>query len=58
MTGIIYSVGAAALGLVLLGAGLRLAHSRTTLCAKQVLLASVVYLPTLYALMLLGAVRL
>jgi protoheme IX farnesyltransferase len=58
MTGIIYSVGAAALGLVLLAAGLRLAHTRTTLCARQVLLASVVYLPALYALMLLGAVRL
>jgi len=58
MTGIIYTVGAAALGLVVLGAGLRLAHSRTTLRARQVLLASVVYLPALYALMLLGAVRL
>jgi len=57
MTGIIYTVGAAALGLVLLGASLHLAHSRTTLRARQVLLASVVYLPALYALMLLGAVR-
>jgi protoheme IX farnesyltransferase len=57
MTGTVYAVGAAGLGLGLLGVGVRLARSRTTLCARQVLIGSVVYLPALYALMLVGSVR-
>ena len=57
MTGTLYAVGAAGLGLGLLGVGVRLARSRTTLRARQVLMASVVYLPALYALMLAGSVR-
>ena len=43
MTGSVYAIGAAGLGLGLLGVGVRLARSRTTLCARQVLIASVVY---------------
>jgi protoheme IX farnesyltransferase len=58
MTGTVYAVGAAGLGLALLGVAVRLARNRTTLCARQVLLASVVYLPALYALMLVDPVRL
>jgi protoheme IX farnesyltransferase len=58
MTGGAYAVGAVGLGLGLLAAGMRLAGRRTALCARQVLLASVVYLPALYALMLIDPVRL
>jgi protoheme IX farnesyltransferase len=57
MTGIVYTVGATVLGILLLGAGVRLARSRTILCARQVLLTSVVYLPALYALMLINPRR-
>jgi protoheme IX farnesyltransferase len=58
MTGTVYAVGAAGLGLGLLGVGVRFARSGSTLRARQVLLASVVYLPALYALMLVDPVRL
>jgi protoheme IX farnesyltransferase len=40
MTGTVYAVGAAGLGLGLLGVGARLAPSRRTLCARQVPMAS------------------
>jgi protoheme IX farnesyltransferase len=53
MTGTLYLVGALALGLMFLYAGLRVAFDRTALRARRVLLASVVYLPLLYALMVL-----
>jgi heme o synthase len=57
MTGSIYMVGAIALGLVFLYAGIRVSLDRTKLRARRVLLASVVYLPALYALMLIDPVR-
>jgi protoheme IX farnesyltransferase len=58
MTGTVYAIGAAGLGLALLGVAVRLARSRRTLCARQVLIGSVVYLPALYALMVVDHVRL
>jgi protoheme IX farnesyltransferase len=58
MTGTAYLFGALALGIVFLTAGLRVAFERTRLRARQVLLASVVYLPLLYGLMLLDRPRL
>ena len=58
MTGTLYLVGALGLGMAFLAAGLRVAFERTRLRARQVLLASVVYLPTLYGLMLLDRPRL
>ncbi len=53
MTGTFYLIGALALGLMFLYAGLRVAFDRTALRARRVLLASVVYLPLLYGLMVL-----
>jgi protoheme IX farnesyltransferase len=53
MSGRVYLFGALALGLVFLYAGVRVAFERTKLRARQVLLASVIYLPLLYGLMLL-----
>ena len=53
MAGIWYSIGAVAMGLFFLHAGFRVARERTLLRARGVLLASVVYLPVLYGLMLL-----
>lgn len=58
MTGSIYMVGAILLGLLFLYAGIRVSLDRTKLRARKVLLASVVYLPVLYALMVLDPVRL
>jgi protoheme IX farnesyltransferase len=58
MTGTLYLFGALALGIVFLSAGLRVAFERTRLRARQVLLASVIYLPLLYGLMLLNRPRL
>ncbi len=52
MTGAVYLFGAAALGLAFLYTGLRVALHRSNLRARRVLLASVVYLPLLYALMI------
>ncbi len=51
MTGKVYLFGAAAIGLAFLYAGLRVAFERTAHRARRVLLASVFYLPLLYALM-------
>jgi protoheme IX farnesyltransferase len=52
MTGNLYLVGALALGLFFLYAGVRVSFDRTRQQARRVLLASVVYLPILYGLML------
>jgi protoheme IX farnesyltransferase len=57
MSGTVYLFGALALGLVFLYAGVRVAFERTRVRARQVLLASVVYLPMLYGLMLLDRVH-
>ena len=53
MTGDIYLFGAALLGSCFLYAGYRVTWNRTRQQARRVLLASVVYLPLLYGLMLL-----
>jgi heme o synthase len=58
MTGSVYMVGALVLGLVFLYSGIRVSMDRTKARARRVLLASVVYLPVLYALMVLDPVRL
>ena len=52
MTGNLYLVGALALGLFFLYEGVRVSFDRTRQQARRVLLASVVYLPILYGLML------
>jgi protoheme IX farnesyltransferase len=52
MAGNIYLYGALALGLVFLYYGLRIRWDRTRQQARRVLLASVVYLPVLFSLML------
>ena len=52
MTGNLYLIGALAMGLLFLYAGLRISLDRTRRQARRVLLASVVYLPVLYGLML------
>jgi protoheme IX farnesyltransferase len=52
MTGNVYLIGAALMGLVFLYTGFRILNDRTRQCARNVLLGSVVYLPALYALML------
>ena len=51
MSGNIYLWGALALGAVLAYSGLRVVMDRTRQHARQVLLASVIYLPLLYTLM-------
>jgi len=53
MTGNVYLFGALAIGLLFLYAGVRVSFDRTRLQARRVLLASVIYLPVLYGLMLL-----
>jgi len=53
-TGWIYVAGALALGLAFTALGMRLAASRTRLLARRVLLASVVYLPLVFGLMMLN----
>lgn len=53
MSGRIYLVGALALGLWFLYAGVRVATERTALRARAVLIASVTYLPLIYGLMLI-----
>ena len=50
--GSVYLIGAVALGLAFLYCGGRLAFSRTRPCARQVLLASIIYLPLLFSLMM------
>jgi heme o synthase len=58
MAGVIYAVGALVLGGLFLYSGVRVAMDRTRPRARQVLLASVVYLPILYGLMLCNPPRL
>ncbi len=53
MTGSIYLAGAFLLGLYFLNAGVQVFRDRSLLRARAVLLASVLYLPALYGLMLL-----
>ena len=53
MAGNVYLYGALALGLAFLYYGLRIRTDRTRQQARRVLLASVVYLPVLFSLMLL-----
>jgi protoheme IX farnesyltransferase len=52
MTGNVYLIGAAVMGVLFLYAGFRISFDRTRQQARRVLLASVVYLPVLYGLML------
>jgi protoheme IX farnesyltransferase len=53
MTGNLYLAGALAMGLLFLYAGVRVTFDRTRQQARRVLLASVIYLPILYGLMLI-----
>ena len=53
MTGVVYTVGAIALGLLFLYSGVRVSLDRSKLRARRVLWASIVYLPLLYGLMVL-----
>ena len=53
MSGIVYGVGALVLGLWFLYSGVRVALDRNIIRARHVLLASVLYLPLIYGLMLL-----
>jgi protoheme IX farnesyltransferase len=55
--GNLYFAGALALGLYFLYAGVRVMFDRTRVRARQVLLASVVYLPLLYGLLVLDRSR-
>ena len=52
MTGMLYLVGATALGVMYAWAGVGVARNRTVPHARKVLLASVAYLPLLYLLMI------
>jgi protoheme IX farnesyltransferase len=54
--GMIYLTGALALGLVFLFFGIRLARFRTGALARQVMLASVIYLPIVFALMMVNKI--
>lgn len=58
MTGVIYLVGALILGGIFLYTTVLVQSNRTILQARKVLLASVIYLPVLYGLMLLDPPRL
>ena len=58
MTGNLYLVGAVMFGGYFLYYGIRIAREKTAVAARAVLLASVIYLPALYGLMLAGRVGL
>ncbi len=58
MTGSLYTVGALAMGLLFLYSGIRVSLDRTKARARKVLLASVIYLPVLYGLMIIDPIRL
>jgi heme o synthase len=58
MTGGLYTVGALAMGLLFLYSGIRVSLDRSKVRARKVLLASVVYLPVLYGLMIIDPIRL
>ena len=51
MTGKVYLAGALILGMLFLYTGVRVAFDRTNVRARQVLLASIIYLPVIYGLM-------
>ena len=53
MTGTLYFIGAAIMGVVFLRAAFRVSRERTVALARGVLLTSVIYLPVLYGLMLI-----
>jgi protoheme IX farnesyltransferase len=53
MSGQVYGVGALLLGLWFLWSGVRVALDRSVLRARGVLIASVLYLPLIYGLMLI-----
>lgn len=55
--GVLYLVGAIVLGLMYLYASARLAASRSNVLARRLLLASIVYLPLVFALMMIDKVR-
>jgi len=57
MVGYFYVYGAVAVGLYFLYAGVRASYDRTVPRARQVLLASVVYLPVLYGLLVFDGTR-
>jgi protoheme IX farnesyltransferase len=57
MAGNVYLYGALALGAVVLVAGFRAASEHSILRARQVLLASVVYLPLLYGLLVVDRIK-
>ena len=56
MTGNLYLIGALALGALFVYASVRISFDRTRQQARRVLLASVIYLPILYGLMLVDRV--
>jgi protoheme IX farnesyltransferase len=58
MSGAIYGFGALMAGLWFLHAGIRVARDRTAARARGVLIASVLYLPVIYGLMLIDRLRL
>ena len=53
MTGNVYAIGAVAIGIYYLYSGTRVAFAHTRQRARHVLLASIIYLPVLYGLMLI-----
>ncbi len=54
--GVVYLVGATLVGLAFLLCGARLAHSRSNALARCLVLASVIYLPLLFALMMVDKI--
>jgi heme o synthase len=54
LTGPVYAVGAVILGLYFLAAGFRVARSRTTPDARHMMKASIIYLPLLMILLVIG----
>jgi protoheme IX farnesyltransferase len=56
LTGLVYFIGALVLGLGFAAAGIRTATTRTNSAAKQLLLASIIYLPVLLLLMVVDKV--
>ena len=54
--GAIYCLGASLVGLAFLFCGARLAHSRSNALARRLVLASVIYLPLLFALMVVDKI--
>ena len=54
--GAIYCLGASLVGLAFLFCGARLAHSRSNALARRLVLASVIYLPLLFALMMVDKI--